>query len=105
MVITNLQAEVAPDKVTILESTYKQAIEHLDTGIIQTYLLQSLRDAAVWQIVTVWESREVLEAMRQTGETPRGVLIFRAAGAEPTLSIFSVAAHAQVDQPPSSNIE
>jgi hypothetical protein len=29
--------------------------------------------------------------MRQSGETPRGVLIFHAAGADPVLSVFEVA--------------
>jgi heme-degrading monooxygenase HmoA len=95
MVVTVLEAKVEPEKATLLEATYKQAIEHLDPGITQTFLLRSSKEPALWQIVTVWESREVLDAMRQSGETPRGVLIFRAVEAEPTLSVFGVLAHAQ----------
>jgi hypothetical protein len=95
MVITILEAQVDPEKATLLETTYKQAIEHLDSGIMQTFLLQSSKTAGLWQIVTLWESLEALETMRQLGETPRGVLIFRAAEAEPTLSIFGVVAHAE----------
>jgi heme-degrading monooxygenase HmoA len=95
MVMTILEAQVGPEKATLLETTYKQAIEHLDVGIVQTFLLQSSKTAELWQIVTLWESREALETMRQSGETPRGVLIFRAAEAEPTLSIFGVVAHAE----------
>ena len=95
MVITVLEAQVASEKATILEATYKQAIEHLDAGITQTFLLRSSKEPVWWQIVTVWESREALEAMRQSGETPRGVLIFRAVEAEPTLSVFGVVAHTQ----------
>jgi hypothetical protein len=41
------------------------------------------------RIETLWESREALSAMRGTG-TPRGVLIFREAGAEPVLSVFDL---------------
>ena len=96
MVMTILEAQVNPEKASLLETTYQQAIEHLDVGIVQTFLLQSSKTAGLWQIVTLWESREALETMRQSGETPRGVLIFRAAEAEPTLSIFGVVAHAEV---------
>jgi heme-degrading monooxygenase HmoA len=96
MVITVLEAQVAPEKASLLEATYKEAIEHLDAGIVQTCLIQNSKDTAIWQIVTYWESREALDAMRQTGETPRGVLIFRAADAEPHLTVFKVAAYAKV---------
>ncbi len=94
MVITVLEAQVAAEKAGLLEATYKQAIEHLDAGIVRTYLIRSSKEPALWQIVTLWESREALETMRQTGETPRGVLIFRAVDAEPRLSVFEVVAHA-----------
>ncbi len=96
MVITVLEAQIAPEKTAMLETTYKQAIAHLDPGIVQTFLIQNSKDPGTWQIITQWESREALEAMRQTGETPRGVLIFRAVEAEPRLSVFRVAAHAGV---------
>ena len=96
MVITILEAQVAPEKASLLEATYKQATEHLDAGIVQTYLIQNSKEPAIWEIVTHWESREALDAMRQTGETPRGVLIFRAADAEARLSVFKVAAYAKV---------
>jgi hypothetical protein len=39
----------------------------------------------------LWTSREALMAMRQQGGTPAGVLMFRAAGAEPSLSVYEVA--------------
>lgn len=95
MVITVLEAQVAPEKAAMLEATYQQAIQHLDAGIVQTCLVRNSKEPALWQIVTQWESREALDAMRQTGETPRGVLIFRTVDAEPRLSVFDVVAHAQ----------
>ncbi len=93
MVITTLEAHVAPEKANRLEEAFKQGIEQLDAGIVQTFLLHGLRDATLWQIVTVWESRAALEEMRRTTETPRGVIMFRTADAEPTLSVFEVVAH------------
>jgi heme-degrading monooxygenase HmoA len=96
MVITTLEAHVAPDKAIVFEAAYKEAIRHLDAGITQTFLIHDLRDSSLWQIITFWESREALETMRKSGETPRGVIIFKAADAEPKLTIFDVAAHAAI---------
>ena len=48
----------------------------------------------MWRILTVWENREALDAMRSSGETPRGVLMFRSAKAEPALSVFEIVQHA-----------
>jgi quinol monooxygenase YgiN len=93
MVMTILEAQVAPEKAAMLEAAYKQATERLDAGITQTFLLRSSKESSVWRIVTVWQSREALDEMRRTGDTPRGVLIFRAADAEPMLSVFDVVAH------------
>ena len=94
MVITILEAHVAPDKATTLEAAYNQGIEQLDAGITQTFLLRDSKDTSIWRIVTVWESRAALEAMRQSGQTPRGVVMFRAADAESVLSVCEVVAQA-----------
>lgn len=99
MILTILEAQVAPEKAGRLEEAYKQGIEHLDAGILQTFLLQSSKDASLWRIVTVWQSREALEAMRRSGEIPRGIVMFRAADAEPVLSVFDVVAHGVASSP------
>jgi hypothetical protein len=52
-------------------------------------LVQDINDRMLWRIETLWESREALAAMRGMG-TPRGVLIFRAAGAEPVPAVLDV---------------
>lgn len=94
MVITFLEAHVTSDRWQVLEQTYKEATLRLDRGIVETFLLQNPKDTALWRILTIWESRTALDEMRNSLETPRGVLIFRAAGAEPVLSVFDVAARA-----------
>ncbi len=94
MVMTILEAHVAPEKRAALEQAFQTSIQHLDTGIVQTFLVHDAKDPTLWRIMTVWSSREALDAMRQSGETPRGVLMFREAGAEPTLSVFNIAQHA-----------
>ncbi len=94
MVMTVLEAEVTADKASVLQDAYQKGITELDTGIVQTFLVQASREPSTWRILTLWENRAVLDAMRASGETPRGVLMFRAAGAEPTLTVFDVVAHA-----------
>jgi hypothetical protein len=92
MVMTVLEAHVALEKQAALEQAYKTGIEHLPPQLTQTFLIHNIVDPTVWRIVSVWRSREALEEMRQSMETPGGVLIFRAADAEPMLSIFEVVA-------------
>ena len=91
MVMTILEAHVQQDNWPALEEAFHQASQHKDAGLVQTFLLHSARQDDLWRIMTVWESREALNAMRATGETPRGVQIFRSASAEPALSIFEIA--------------
>lgn len=60
--------------------------------MLQSYLIQNVSDPTQWRIVSLWSSREALDAYRRSVETPGGLEIFRAAGAEPALSIFNVVA-------------
>ena len=95
MIITILEARVEPDMAPALLAAYQNGLSHLPPQMIRTYLAQSTEDKKVWRIFSVWKSREALEEMRRSRETPEGILMFRAAGAdEPKLSIFDVAAYA-----------
>ena len=58
--------------------------------MIQTFLIQSMTNKMTWQIVSVWKSREALDEMKKSVETPAGVLMFHAADAEPTLTVYEV---------------
>jgi hypothetical protein len=94
MVITILEAPVVQDKWEVLKEVYGSGTDELPPPIAETFLAQSATDPTVWRIMTVWRSREALDDYRQSVETPEGVLMFRAAGAEPTLSIFDIHVHA-----------
>lgn len=90
MVVTVLEAIVPAGQEAALQSAYQAAgSTALPQGLVRTELLRDARDSSRWRIQTAWESREALEKMRNAG-TPAGVLMFRAAGAEPALSIFDV---------------
>lgn len=95
MVVTILMADVDPERADDLVGAYRTGVRDLEPGIVETFLLHDARDGATWRIVTVWESREALEAMRATGRVPRGVEFFRAAGATPALAVLGVVEHAR----------
>jgi hypothetical protein len=92
MVLTILEATVAPDRAIDLETAFRAAAGQVPPGLVRSHLLCAGTDRSRWRIETLWQSRAALEVMRQSTATPAGVLMFRAAGAEPTLSVFDVTA-------------
>ena len=97
MVLTILEATVQPDRAPDLQAAFRSAASQVPPGLVRSLLVCSASDSAHWRIETLWTGREALAAMRQAG-TPAGVLMFRAAGAEPTLSLYDV--HAAIEAPP-----
>jgi heme-degrading monooxygenase HmoA len=90
-VLTVLEAHVPQDRHADLLSAYRSAAhDAFPPGLVRSMLLQVANDRTLWRIQTLWESREALDAMRATGSTPRGIQIFRSAGAEPTLTVLDV---------------
>ena len=93
MVMTILEAHVSKENWAALEQAFQVGTQHRDAGLEQSFLIHSSKDVDLWRIITVWDSQEALDKMRASGETPRGVLIFRSANAEPNLSIFGIVQH------------
>src|SRR5438105_531139 len=90
MILTVLDGTVAPERTNGLRDAYANLTNRpRPNGLVRSDLLQSGSDASHWRLQTLWASREALDHMRSQG-TPGGVLVFRAAGAEPTLTIFDV---------------
>ena len=90
MIITMLEARVSKENWSALENAYQTGTQQREAGLVQSFLIHGVKDDELWRIVTIWQSKEALDEMRKSGEIPRGVLIFRAANAEPVLSIFNV---------------
>jgi quinol monooxygenase YgiN len=90
MVVTILEAHVEEERSSDLQAAYREGIAQLPPQMIQTFLVQDVSDTKTWKIISVWKSRQALEEMRNSGETPGGVLMFRAAGAEPSLMVLDV---------------
>ena len=91
MVVTVVDAEVEPERVADLLAAWDGVTGgRLPPGLQESFLM---RAGDAWRIATVWGSREALEEMRRTTDTPGALRVFRAAGAEPTLAVFEVARH------------
>ena len=91
MILTILEGHVDAGKESALQSAYAAAIASnaRPPGLIRSQLIRDAFDPSRWRIQTWWESREAVAAMRGTG-TPAGILMFRAADAEPSTSVFEV---------------
>ena len=94
MVMTILEAPVGAENWIAFQEDYKKRTIQLPSQMTQTFLLQDMTDQTLWRIISVWKSRAALDEMRNSGETPTGVLMFRNVGSEPKLSIFNVSASA-----------
>lgn len=97
MVLTILEATVAAERAAELERGFRAAAGETPPGLVRSLLVCAAGDRTRWRIETLWASREALAAMRQAG-TPAGVLMFRAVGAEPVLSVYAV--EAMIEPPP-----
>jgi len=92
-VMTVLEARVPETQWERLRAAYSELVsEAFPPGLDETFLTQGTGDPETWGIVTVWESPEVIEAMRAAG-TPGGVLVFREVGVEPELAVHTVVVH------------
>ena len=99
LVVTVLEARVPPERVADLEAAYAEAAHGpFPAGLVRSLLLKQRNDHSQWRIETVWQSQEALAAMRQAPGKPRGVQIFEAAGAQPSLNIFDAIADFVVSQ-------
>lgn len=96
MMISILEGRVARENWPLLEQAYQRSSGGTPPGLEQSFLIHSIEDEEIWQIVTVWSGKTSLKQIQQSKEagiTPRGVLIFREAHAEPVHSVFDVVQH------------
>jgi hypothetical protein len=92
MILTVLEAQVVPECEQALRTAYDEAVrDPRPLGLLSSTLSRTTVDPTLWRIETLWSSRAALDALRGTG-TPRGIQIFRAAGAEPIVTVLEVVA-------------
>jgi hypothetical protein len=93
MVMTVLQAWVAPTDWATLVDSYKAGTRRLPEQMVESFLLQNKDAPSLWDCISLWRSREALKEYQTSVETPGGIMMFRAAGAEPILTIYEVVAN------------
>ena len=93
MIMTVREARVQKERWGALRAAWEDQTRRMrPPQLIESFLVQDANDGDRWRIVSLWPDRTALEEMRKAEPTPGGVVIFRAAGAEPELSLFDVSA-------------
>jgi hypothetical protein len=89
MFITMVEGGVDDAREGDLRSAWDERTSgDLPTGLVETYLMHA--DDGVWRIVTLWESKDAVMAMRATVEKPTAIWIFEQAGSRPSVSMWTV---------------
>ena len=92
MFVTIVQAEVAAEREADLRAGWEQLGAGLTPeGLVESSLLRA--DNGLWQVVTVWESREAVTAARSRGERPAALELFQNVDARPLVSLWNVEGH------------
>lgn len=88
MFVTIVEGAVEAVREGDLRSAWKDKTATLPAGFIESSLLRA--ETGTWRIVTVWESKEAVMAMRGSGEPPAALLMFEQAGSKASVSMWTV---------------
>ena len=88
MFVTIVEGVVEVAREDDLRSAWEDITTSLPAGLIESSLLRA--EDGIWRIVTVWESKEAVMAMRASGEPPAAPIIYEQAGSKPSVSMWTV---------------
>jgi len=89
MFVTIVEGKVEDAREADLRSAWEEKTAGvLPAGFIESSLLRS--EDGTWRIVTVWESKEAVIAMRASGEPPAAPVMLERAGSKSSLSMWTV---------------
>jgi heme-degrading monooxygenase HmoA len=89
MFVTIVEAMVETGReADLLEAWNEVTAGALPAGFIESSLLRA--EEGHWRIVTVWESKDAVLAMRAKDEPPAALIVFERAGANPIVSMSTV---------------
>ena len=71
-----------------LRAAWDEKTAALPPGLVESFLFHTEGDT--WRIVSIWESKEALMALRASGEPPAALVMFERAGAKPMVSFWDV---------------
>lgn len=88
MFVTIVEGAIEANREGDLRSAWEDKTAALPAGFIESSLLRA--EDGTWRIVTVWESKEAVMAMRASGEPPAAPIMFEQAGSTPSVSTWTV---------------
>ena len=89
IVVTMVEGEVDPARVPDLREAFPaKSVDELPEFILGTMLVRG-SDSSRWRVVTLWRSKGDLEEYVKSVETPGAKAAFQAAGAEPSVTVWS----------------
>jgi heme-degrading monooxygenase HmoA len=89
MFVTIVEGAVEDARESDLLSAWKdKTAGALPAGFIESSLLRA--EGGTWRVVTLWESKEAVMAMRASGEPPAAPVMFEQAGSKPSVSMWTV---------------
>ncbi len=90
-VITIVEGKVPVSKAKEFETAYASLKQDaLTPGLIRSSLIRKSDNPEIYRIETVWESREALEKMRSSTQTPKAIELFQKVKASPHLEIYDL---------------
>ena len=91
--ITILEGNVSCERWEKLEDAYRKAIRKIPRDLIQTFLVQDVKNRETWRIISVWRSKAHFEESSESGKlSATCVDIFHGVGVEPTRRKFDIVA-------------
>jgi quinol monooxygenase YgiN len=75
-----------------LRKIYDQMGAALPEGVTDTWMVQDSDDPEYWRLISLWRDRGALDAYRNSGGKPGGLVIFESVGATPERHFFDVVA-------------
>jgi hypothetical protein len=90
MFISILRGYVSQVNWSILEQSFAQAIRKIPDGLEQSLLIQSEEDPHLWQIVSLWKSKEIYLSHHANKVTETCTQLFCEAGSIPERLTFDV---------------
>ena len=96
MVMTVLEARVPAERAADVDRVFREGMSPLPPEIVESYLARDTKDPSLFRLNTVWRSMEALQAMRESGIKPKGIQMFEAVGATPSLAVFEEIGRAHV---------
>jgi heme-degrading monooxygenase HmoA len=90
MFVTIVEGAVGAAREEDLRAAWDELAVDPPAGFIESSLLRS--EDGTWRIVSVWESKDAVMAMRASGEPP-ALTMFHRAGSTPSVSMWQVERH------------